>query len=326
MARRLIASIFALSALGALASAPSASADGLPVPGVVTPSGGLPGPDGQRYVTTSKHGSTTIREFASGGVVGQRALPGSFTIPAIALDGSPAGISADGSTLVLIRPRSSFPQKQTRLLVLDAHKLTIERRLRLNGDFSFDAISPDGSSMYLIQYLSPHDPTRYAVRAYDLGAGKLVPDPIVDPDEHAGEMRGYPLTRVTSSDGRWAYTLYDGGGKEPFVHALDTADGKAVCVDLDGLVTPSDAQRIQMGMNSDGRLVTLSTGSQTIAVIDTGTLEARDPSVPAPAPADGGDGFPWMLVGTAAAVALIAGGAAIITRRRRESGLAAPDA
>src|SRR3954451_7371431 len=150
-----------------------------------------------------------------------RTFSGSYTIPAVALDGSPAGIPADGRTLVLITPRRSFPQSQTHLLVLDAHRLTVSQRLTLAGDFSFDAISPEGSSMYLIQYVAPHDPTTYAVRAYDLRSGTLLPDPIVDPDEHAGEMRGYPMTRLPSSDGRWAYTLYDGGGKEPFVHALD---------------------------------------------------------------------------------------------------------
>jgi hypothetical protein len=328
MARRLIGSVCAAIALGAIASAPSASADGLPVTGVTTPRGGLPGPNGQHYLTNSKQGNTTVREFGPAGNVRSGTIPGRFTIPAVGLDGTPSGISADGNTLALIRPRSSFPQSRTRLLILDAHKLTIMQRLTLKGDFSFDAISPDGSTLYFIQYLSPHDPTRYAVRSFDVQSGRLTPDPIVDPNEHAGEMRGYPMTRKTSLDGRWAYTLYDGGGNEPFVHALDTQEGRAVCVDLNGLITPSNVSRTGMRLDENGRELKLVIGNTTAAAIDTETLEARDPSVPAPASANGGDGdaFPWMLAATAALVALIGVGAIVVTRRRRESALAAPDA
>ena len=45
-------------------------------------------------------------------------------------------------------------------------------------------------------------------------------------------MDGYPLTRVTSADGRWVYTLYQNGGVGgyPFVHALDTVRGVAHCI------------------------------------------------------------------------------------------------
>jgi hypothetical protein len=140
-------------------------------------------------------------------------------------------------------------------------------------------------------------------------------------------MRGDPMTRTTSAEGRWAYTLYDGGGGEPFVHALDTSEGRAVCVDLDGLVRRSDVFRTHMAMSSDGRELTLSTKNGAAAVIDTETLEARDPSVPAASAGEGaGGGFPWMVVVPAAAVALVGGGAIMIVRRRRESGLAAPDA
>ena len=62
--------------------------------------------------------------------------------------------------------------------------------------------------MYLIQY-SPRDFSNYAVRAYDLGARRLLPEPVVDPREADEPMTGAPVTRVASADGRWAYTLYD---------------------------------------------------------------------------------------------------------------------
>jgi hypothetical protein len=48
-------------------------------------------------------------------------------------------------------------------------------------------------------------------------------------------MRGQPLSRATGSSGRWAYTLYDGAGAEPFIHALDTTGRTARCIDLAAL-------------------------------------------------------------------------------------------
>jgi hypothetical protein len=146
----------------------------------------------------------------------------------------------------------------------------------------------------------------------------------VDPDEHAGEMRGLPFARVTSPDGRWAYTLYDGGGEQPFVHALDTAAGKAVCVDLDGLVTVEDVRRGDgLSISPDGSEVTVAgRRGAPLAVIDTETLEANAPPSP-----DGGDGgFPWLLAGLAGALGLAAGGAVFASRHLRASRLATPDA
>ena len=48
--------------------------------------------------------------------------------------------------------------------------------ITLQGDFSFDALSPDGRLLYLVQYLSPRDPTRYLVRLYDLERGSAAPE------------------------------------------------------------------------------------------------------------------------------------------------------
>jgi hypothetical protein len=225
--------LFALAAAAVLAG--GASADGLPVLGIDVGSSGVTTSSGQvRYVSLPDGRRTIVAQTArSGGqIVGVTRLSGSFTIPAVAYDGSASGLSADGTRLVLIEPRQSFPRVATTFALLDAPRLRLLRTIRLRGDFSFDAVSPDGSRMFLVQYTSPNDPDRYAVRAYDLRAGRLLPAPVVDPRERGEAMRGKPLTRTASVDGRWAYTLYDGGGGTPFVHALDTATGTARCIDL----------------------------------------------------------------------------------------------
>ena len=128
----------------------------------------------------------------------------------------------------------------------------------------------------MIKYLSPRDPTRYEVRVYDLNAGRLLRNPVVDPNESADEMRGFPLTRTASSDGRWAYTLYDGNGEHPFVHALDTTSRKARCIDLDSLAG-LDLTNAGLNLGAGGKTLRSDSGQDPVAVVDTRTFEVREP-------------------------------------------------
>ena len=93
-------------------------------------------------------------------------IPGRFALPAVAYDGLPAGLSADGRTLILVNPRKRFPRTSTTLAVIDPKRMRLRSHVHLSGDFSFDAISPDGRLLYLIQYLSKRDITDYAVRGW----------------------------------------------------------------------------------------------------------------------------------------------------------------
>src|SRR4051812_2813629 len=92
-----------------LALAAPARGDGLPVLGVNAGPGGVAG-RGLRYVTLDAARGTTVAAVRArgGSVVRWRFLRARFTIPAVAYDGSPSGLSRDGRTLVLIRPRVSF--------------------------------------------------------------------------------------------------------------------------------------------------------------------------------------------------------------------------
>jgi hypothetical protein len=274
--RRLILIALAVAAI----AAPPAGADGLPVLGIDDGSSGVTVPAASsRYVTLRAPGGGTLVERINRGggqVLASAFFAGTYTVPAVAYDGSAGGLSGDRHTLVLIEPRSSFPRKTTRLLVLHVPSLRFEDVITLRGDFSFDAISPGGSRIYLIDYLSPTDPTRYAVRSFDVRAMRLDPRPVVDPRNPREKMRGNPLSRVASADGRWAYTLYDGGGGTPFVHALDTRDAAARCIDLTGL----DRARLtylRLRLSDRGRTVAVVDGSARLVGIDTHTLTVRVP-------------------------------------------------
>lgn len=272
----------------------AAHADGLPVLGVDVGGAGVVSPSGDiRFVTVPAGRGTVVERVKSAGgqVVASRLLTWKFTIPAVAYDGSASGLSADGRTLVLIRPRLRFPRSRTALIVIDAASLRPRRVVELPGDFSFDAISPRGSLMYLIEYVSPQDPTRYLVRVFDLRVGRLLAAPVTDPHEPGDKMRGSPLTRLSSPGGRWAYTLYDGGGGTPFVHALDTSGRTARCIDLDSLVG-RNLSRARLGFDETGSVV-VSLARQPLVVIDTATF--RPSAVIAGASAEGSTAM-WRLV------------------------------
>lgn len=323
------AALLALAVGGAGLLPPAAQADGLPVVGIdAGPTGVVEPIDGERYVALPARGDTLVARIARAGgqVLDSRLLRGRFTIPVVAYDGAAGGLSADRRTLVLVQPRRSFPRAETTFAVLDADRLKLRERITLEGDFSFDALSPSGSWLYLIEYTSARDATSYLVRVYDLRAGRLLRAPIVDPNEPAEDMRGYPITRETSPDGRWAYTLYD-GTEHPFVHALDTTSRKARCIDLDELAGRMDLYDLRLGVGDGGGTLAVVADSEPVALVDTRTFRVREPAeteegpsaAPRPAAQAEDGGLPWPLVAAPGVGVLLAAAAALVALRRRAS-------
>jgi hypothetical protein len=297
----------------ALAITAAAAADGLPVLGVDVGSQGVTSagsPD--RYVTINDGTSTLVERIARNGgrLEGMSRLRGTFTIPAVAYDGSSSGLSADGRTLVLIQPRQAFPRAVTTFALFDVPSLRLRRTFTLRGDFSFDAISTRGRTMFLINYTSPADPTRYTVRAYDLQAGALLPKPVVDPAEPSDTMRGAPITRMLSADGRFAYTLYDGAGGTPFVHALDTATSSAHCIDLPMLAGTQNLWSLRF-TRGPGAQIRIGASGEQLAILDTTTFAASLPAVHSPS------GLRWWLIGAGAVLAALALLVALAAAHRR---------
>ncbi len=322
--RSLLAPGAVLVALAAAAS--PAAADGLPVPFDGSANAGVPSVDGDyRYAAVSAGKSTTALRIAIGTGEIQRSLRlrGDFAVPLVAYDSTPSGLSADGRTLALIEPRRRFPRARTTFALIDAEQLRLRERLTLDGDFSFDALSPDGRTMYLIHYPQPRDPTAYEVRAYDLERGRLRPDPIVDPNESGEEMAGWPQTRAVSPDGRWAYTLYLPAERDhpPFIHALDTERGTAVCIDLDPLAEHRNFVGLGLQPSPDGTGLAVVEGDEALARIDLGSFDVSEPAAPARDAAGSGSddsAMPWGLIAGGGALLIVAA-ALIRTRRGRDA-------
>jgi hypothetical protein len=273
-----LAPIVVVAIVAALAAA-GAQADGSPYsPGLVQGASGVRSPNGAlRFVTLATPRSTVVAAIRvrSGRIVRSNVLRGFYGVPIVAFDGSTGGVSGDGGTLVLASyGPTPGDTGVTPFVVLNTRTLRKIRTFKLPGSWTYDAISPDGSTMFLVEYLSAGQSPHYRVRLWDNKSGRLAPGAIVDRREDEALMRGQPVTRKSSSDGRWAYTLYARQGKPPFVHALDTLEREAYCIDLPLRLGQLEQMALRLRFSRDGELQVRSSRS-TLAVVDTGELSVR---------------------------------------------------
>ena len=316
MLRRLLVCL----ALG-LASAPAAFGAG-PDPGVMVSGKGVAGPGGKvRYVARGGPGATTVvvARARDGSVLRSAKLRGRFGVPAITFQGEIGGLSPDGSTLVLADTRTGngeYPLKRrSSFVVLDTKSLRVRDRIELPGHYSFDALSPGGSRLYLIQHVSARELTHYVVRAYDLTRGQLLAGRIADKSQAGWVMNGMPLARTTSADGRWVYTLYANPGGYPFVHALDSVQGVAHCIGIPWKYSQNNLWHLRMSVRDGGRTLDIRWRSgRPFLAVATGTWRISHPGVHRSA-APSHSEFPWWIVGLAAAV-VAAAAVAFLGRRR----------
>jgi hypothetical protein len=264
--------LFAAAGIAILAATIVASAhgDGGPGPGVMQGWDGI-ARGNVRYVAFATGSGTVVEavQKRGGRVLRYGMVQGSFGIPQVASDGTTDGLSHDGRTLVLGDVTSSPQLKKTSsFAVVDVHQLKLRNVVHLQGDFSYDALSPGARMLYLIEHVSAQDVTSYRVRAYDLGGRRLLPQVVVDKSSWESVMRGYPYSRAVTKSGRWVYTLY-AGGEHPFVHELDTKNVNAVCLDLPKSWKRLDVGSMRLRLTANGKLVVrYRTGGKPLAVLD----------------------------------------------------------
>jgi hypothetical protein len=268
---RRLALIPLVSSAAAAIAAVGAAAGGGPTPGTVAGWDGVLAPSGAvRYVTLPARRTTTVAAVRvdDGRVLRFSTLQGGYGVPIVAFDGSSDGVSGDGGTLLLAGAVAApTAGAVSRFAVLSTRTLQARRIVSLKGSFTYDALSPDGRTAYLVEYLSA-DWSHYRVRALDLVTGRLAPGAIVDKREPGEPMQGAPVTRRTSPDRDWAYTLYARSLGKAFVHALDTRHRLAVCVDLPWRIDLS--MGVRMSSTADGTtLVLRQPAVGMLATIDT---------------------------------------------------------
>ena len=263
----------------ATVAASGAGANGSPYsPGLSAGWSGIGAGDGVRYVAFGMPKSTIVAAVRArdGRVLRNTVVKGFYGVPLVAYDATAGGLSGDGRRLVLAS-YGPLPgaRGQTRFLILRTSTLRPRARVTLAGSWSFDAVSPDGATLYLTHHLRTGEHPLYRVRTFDLGTRKLGPA-LVDRLEGERDMGGQPVTRASSADGRWAYTLYARAGHEPFVHALDTTKREAFCIDLP-LELGDDSHQYELMLrlrDGETRLV-VSRGRTTLANVDTRSWKVR---------------------------------------------------
>jgi hypothetical protein len=300
-----------LAAFIFLTCASVALADGQP--GYAAQGGlGVLAPGGQtRYVAVSTGTGTAIERVRvhGGAVVGWATLDGSWGIPTVTFSPQRGeGLTRDGKRLIVTQTGAWSPSE---FAVVSTQDFRVVDRFSLNGNFAYDAMSPDAATLYLIQHLDANNVNRYIVRAYDLRNQRLLPGRIADKTQRGWVMEGSPLTRATSAGGRWVYTLYSRPGGYPFVHALDTVNAVAHCIGLPwhGNQAPMSNIRLTVGDGGKQLAVHWKSGRPWL-IVNTANWRMTHVNPSA---------FPWrwLLVGGGGAIVLLLAGFAVLRVSRR---------
>src|SRR3989441_4404247 len=268
---------------------------------------GTPASDWSRYYTvTQLSGSArlTALDPASGHTLAQVMVSAGYSLPNIAFQGPTAGISPNGQWLALTQKGST-----TNFMVGSRSLTDAFKTIHVSGDFVFDALSNDGKSLYLIQKMK--DANHYQVRLYDVAAGALMPQPVVDKREPNEPMNGIRGDSTADPNGNYVYTVYirDGG---PFIHALPLDEPIAWCVDLPSTAANDIERQFHwaLALSQDGR--TLYAANEAIGKVAVMT-SGQPPTIVRTAPVALGhtDGLLAGLITNAEAKGPRIGGAAL---------------
>ena len=169
------------------------------------------------------------------------------------------GVSATGAWIALQRAG-------TEILVLDTKRGAIAHRLQLRGNFRVEAISAAGDFLFLQQDFVDGS---YAVRGYDLAAGRLLPGSLGRKGETV-RMQGEAGQVVASPDGGWLLTVYvETTTQTAFVHALNLIERNAICIVLPPCVR-CGADDWTLDLAADNRTLRATNASGRRATIDLG--------------------------------------------------------
>lgn len=284
-----------LVVLGTLTAAPAAAGDG---PLFVTQGGTGVALGATRYIPVPSNVGNDTQLVAistkDGTEQNQLGLVGHWGLPAT--PSGAEGLSRDGKTL-LLADTSAGQTSPSLFMVVNPKTMRIVEPITLNGYFSYDAMSPDGKKLYFIQYTTVGGGSvnlgQYIVRGYDMRTNRLLPGRIADRTQKSWVMQGSPVTRTTSVDGQWVYTLYQNPGGYPFVHALDTVRGVAHCV---GIPLQNQKGIYNIALSLHGKTLSVHWRSgRPFVNVDTSTWRVT--------PAHR-TGFPWWTLSFAALVPL----------------------
>ncbi len=183
----------------------------------------------------------------------QTFTPGGRSHSAFTLDGQWAlgAVSAAGQWLAVQRIASvaemnDWAEKNiwnTQIQVLDGTKGTVLHALDLDGNFDIDAVSADGTTLFLIQHLPVINPTHYSIRLYDLTTERFKPGALRGQTGMDDILAGMPWGSVSSPDGHWLLTLYlNPSNSSASIEALNLRDKR---INYIGLPSQGDLEQLK---------------------------------------------------------------------------------
>jgi YVTN family beta-propeller protein len=208
----------------------------------------VPSPDGSVYYSLDAAAPNTLRwvDAKTGRTITQLGLDGSYSF-ANERELGPTGLSPNGRWLVLVGESAA----SSRFAVIDTALLKLAAIAEVPGAFGYDAMSDDGTSLYLIERIAPDIARQlgasaaygYRVRVYDVPSSKLSETLVVDVklagqltgNNNAetrvdGIMNGIYQSSVPSADGRWNFSFYYNPNRGPFIHVLHMDSRSAFCI------------------------------------------------------------------------------------------------
>jgi hypothetical protein len=262
----------AATALALAAAAPTAAggfsyAQMPPLGGVAQP--GSP----YRFQTVTvgrRHRLTIVEQIRRhGGQIGRRwLLAGAWHLSAPAYDREGTGQAAHGPVLVVSRygaPRHSALRGHTGLAFLDTgpyrpHGPRPIRRATLPGDYTVQAVSPDGQFVYLSHNLalSSRRGPRFTLVPYSIRAHKLLP--ANDIRDNGEILSGTAVARTADASGHRVYTLYMnpvGPRGRMFVLALDTVGATLARIELPRLRGTKNSVLLDLHLSASGHFLTV---------------------------------------------------------------------
>jgi YVTN family beta-propeller protein len=251
-------------------------------------------PDGSVYYALEGSSPTTLRwtDAKTGRPITQLTLPGAYAF-AGDIGPAPTGFSPNERWLVLVGDtgaKSSFAIVDTSLVRLAAFA-------EVPGPFTYDAISDDGTSLYVTERITPEAARQlpgvnaaygYRVRVYDVPAGKMSETLVVDVKLAAatdannaetridGIMSGIYQSSVPSRDGRWNFSFYYNPSRGPFIHVLHLDSRSAFCILDLPLVSGGLEKRLgwSLALTPSGKTLYAVNGPLgLVSVIDATTLK-----------------------------------------------------
>ncbi len=242
-------------------------------------------PDGvpdERWATmvsaTPAGGKTLIKELEvyADSPGRSQSIDGAWRLPTIGADPLPVGVSADGQMIVLVDASPGANDDMSRFAILSRTFDKKPRVVELHGSFEFDALSPDGSTLYVVEHLAGPPDGHYQVRAVDTANGTLREAVVVDKQNLNEAMAGWPIAQVRRPNG-FVFTLYR-GTEHPFIHALSSSDGWALCIDLPAIGSDDVDAALDWGLTptTDGRSILAVNATLGLAVdVDANELSVR---------------------------------------------------